>query len=146
MLPPASSSFSCCGQDVPVYTHRGRFCQAFTISKCINGVPESEAYVCSERSRRLPSGAFNWIKPFWQIPDTFVLDHSSLDAFLFLRFLKILIVIFFVGCCLTWPILIPLHATGGRGNTELDRVTFGNIVSPRRYYAHAFLAWIYFGE
>ena len=86
------------------------------------------------------------MKALWRIQDKYVLDHSSLDAFLFLRFLKVLIVISFVGCLLTWPILLPLHATGGGGSTELDRVAFGNIVSARKYYVHALLACIYFGE
>jgi hypothetical protein len=115
-------------------------------SECISQIPDSEAYQYSERSRKLPPGLFSWIKPLWRTPDTFVLDHSSLDAFLFLRFLKMLIIISLVGCVLTWPILLPLHATGGGGLTELDRVAFGNLVSPRRYYVHALLACIYFGE
>lgn len=104
------------------------------------------ADVASERSERLPLGIFKWLKPFWRLPDTYVLDHVSLDGFLFLRFLKILIVISFVGWCLTWPVLLPLHATGGGGNTELDLFTFGNVADPSRYYAHALLAWIYFGR
>ena len=86
------------------------------------------------------------MKTLWRTSDKVVLDHSSLDAFLFLRFLKVLIVISFVGCLLTWPILLPLHATGGGDSAELDRVAFGNIVSARRYYVHALLAWIYFGR
>jgi hypothetical protein len=104
-----------------------------------------EADFQSERSAKLPLGIFKWFKPFWRLPDTYVLDHISLDGFLFLRFLKILIVISFVGCCLTWPILLPLHATGGGGNSELDLLTFGNVANPTRYYAHAVLAWVYFG-
>jgi calcium permeable stress-gated cation channel len=79
------------------------------------------------------------------MPSTFVLNHASnLDGFLFLRFLRILGVIFSVGVVLLWPILLPLHATGGAGNKELDALTLGNVVSPRRLYAHAVLAWVYF--
>ncbi|TVY82290.1 Uncharacterized protein LSUE1_G001916 [Lachnellula suecica] len=98
-----------------------------------------------DRSSSLPSGWFNWFKPFYQTPDTVVLNHSSLDGFLFLRYLKILCVICGVGCLLTWPILLPYHAKGGGDNIQLDLLTFGNVVHPSWFFLHAFLAWIYFG-
>lgn len=63
---------------------------------------------CRERSPPLPSGWFNWVGPFWKIPDTYALQHQSLDAYLFLRFLRMTIVIMFVGACITWPILYVL--------------------------------------
>jgi len=50
-----------------------------------------------------------------------------------------------VGIGLLWPILLPLHATGGGGNEGLDLLTLGNVTDPKRLYAHALLAWIYFG-
>ncbi|ESZ90243.1 hypothetical protein SBOR_9369 [Sclerotinia borealis F-4128] len=98
-----------------------------------------------ERSVELPSGWFNWVKPFFNTPDEAVLNQSSLDGYLFLRFLKIMCVICLVGCCLVFPILIPLHVLGGAGNEQLDQLTFGNVTDPRVYYVHAFLAWLFFG-
>lgn len=74
-----------------------------------------------------------------------MLNHSSLDGYLFLRFLRVLAVICIVGILLLWPILIPLHITGGAGNQALDALTLGNVVSAKRLYAHAALAWVYFG-
>lgn len=98
-----------------------------------------------DRSPKLPSGWFNWFVPFCRIPDTYVLNHSSLDGYLFLRFLKILTVICLVGVCITWPILIPIHATGGGGLEQLDQLAFGNVVHKERFYSHAVVLWIYFG-
>lgn len=49
---------------------------------------------------------------------------------------------------MTWPILFPVNATGGGGLKELDLLSFGN-VSPdnkNRYYAHTFVAWIFYGK
>src|SRR5690349_1725736 len=83
--------------------------------------------------------------PFWRIPDSFLLSHGTIDGFLFLRFLRILTLIFGVGCILIFPILLPIHATGGGGNTGLDILTMGNVTSKTYYYAHATIAWIYFG-
>ncbi|KAK8910066.1 hypothetical protein QC760_001042 [Botrytis cinerea] len=98
-----------------------------------------------ERSKELPSGWFNWIKPFFNTPDEAVLNQSSLDGYLFLRFLKIMCVICLVGCGLVFPVLIPLHVLGGAGNEQLDQLTFGNVDNPKIYYVHAFLAWLFFG-
>jgi calcium permeable stress-gated cation channel len=86
------------------------------------------------------------VKPFYQLPDAEVLNRSSLDGFLFLRYLKLLCVICVFGCLLTWPILLPLHYYGGMGNRELDSLTFGNITEVKWCYVHAGLAWIFFGE
>lgn len=93
----------------------------------------------------MPSGWFNWIKPFFQIPDTFVLNHGSIDGFFFLRYLKVLRNIFFFGICISWPILFPVHITGGNGNKQLDALTIGNVKEAKRLFAHVVVSWIYFG-
>ncbi|OTB08073.1 hypothetical protein M426DRAFT_317180 [Hypoxylon sp. CI-4A] len=102
----------------------------------------------SERSPALPNGLFNWIGPFFKIPNIHSLQHQSLDAYLFLRFLRILIVITFVGCCVLWPVLFPVNATGGGSATQVDILSYANIdkeTQSNRYYAHVFMAWIFYG-
>ncbi|TGJ83315.1 hypothetical protein E0Z10_g5464 [Xylaria hypoxylon] len=102
----------------------------------------------SERSPALPNGLLNWFGAFWKISDYHPLQHQSLDAYLFLRFLKILIVICFVGCCITWPVLFPINITGGGGQTELNLLSYANInkdTQYNRYYAHVFVAWVFYG-
>lgn len=95
----------------------------------------------------LPSGLFNWIIPFLKIPDTYVLNNGSLDAYFFLRYLKVLRNISLVGCCIVWPILLPVHGTGGNSLTQLDLLTIGNVVSgSTRLWAHAIVAWLFFGK
>ena len=85
------------------------------------------------------------MKYFYQIPDTDVLN-SSLDAYLFLRYMKLLCVICLFGVLLTWPTLLPLHYYGGAGNKQLDSLTFGNIADTRWCFVHAVEAWIFFGR
>ncbi|KAI3318373.1 DUF221-domain-containing protein [Xylariaceae sp. AK1471] len=102
----------------------------------------------SERTPPLPSGLFNWFGTFWKISDYHPLQHQSLDAYLFLRFLKVLIAVCFVGCCVTWPILFPVNITGGAGQTELNLLSYSNIdnkTQSNRYYAHVFVSWIFYG-
>ncbi|KAJ3546269.1 hypothetical protein NM208_g1636 [Fusarium decemcellulare] len=84
------------------------------------------------------------IKPFLEIPDTFILNHCSLDGFLFLRYLKVLRILFLVGCFIACPILIPLHITGGRGLEGLDLLTIGNVRDSRMFYAHAVVVMLWF--
>lgn len=56
-----------------------------------------------------------------------------------------MIFICLVGCAITWPILMPINAVGGGSSKELDRVTIGNVYETRYLYAHAIVAWVFFG-
>ncbi|KAJ5279253.1 hypothetical protein N7478_004625 [Penicillium angulare] len=100
-----------------------------------------------QRTPDSPTGFWNWVNSMYQLPDTYVLQHHSLDAYLLLRFLKIISLIMFVGCCITWPILFPVNATGGGGQTQLDLLSMSNVSDSQygRYFAHCFLAWIFVG-
>jgi len=79
--------------------------------------------------------------------DDYVLNHHSLDAYLYIRFLKMLTLMAFVGAILTWPVLFPVNATGGAGQSGLDILSFSNVSdsNPARYFAHAVMAWVFFG-
>ncbi|VBB73952.1 Putative protein of unknown function [Podospora comata] len=102
----------------------------------------------SERSPPLPNGLFNWIGSFWRIPDIYALQHQSLDAYLYIRYLQMALVLCFVGCIITWPVLFPINATGGGGQKELDILSYSNVnpdTNKNRYFAHVFVSWAYFG-
>ncbi|KAK0951981.1 phosphate metabolism protein 7 [Friedmanniomyces endolithicus] len=86
-----------------------------------------------------------WVGTFWKIPDTYVLNHHSLDSYLFLRFLKIAVVCCIVGCLITWPVLFPVFATGGAGKKQLDIITFSNQSNYWTYFAPCGCAMLYFG-
>ena len=99
-----------------------------------------------ELSPELPRGLFSWIGPFFKIPDTYVLNHHSLDGYLLLRFLKISVAICFFGCLITWPVLFPVNITGGGGGDQLDMLSFSNVEDKKRYYAHALISCVLNGE
>ncbi|KXL42011.1 hypothetical protein M433DRAFT_44735, partial [Acidomyces richmondensis BFW] len=86
----------------------------------------------------------HWFHNLRKIPDHFILQHNSLDAFLYLRFLKAIIALCIVGCCLTWPILLPINAKGGGKESQLDRLTFSNVDKNHFLWAHVAVGWIYF--
>jgi len=86
----------------------------------------------------------HWFHAFRTMSDVFVLQHNSLDAFLYLRFFRFMVWTCFLGCCLTWPILLPIHANGGGNATQLDRLSFSNIAKNKYLWAHVAIAWIFF--
>ncbi|KAJ9502449.1 hypothetical protein H2202_001570 [Exophiala xenobiotica] len=100
-----------------------------------------------DRKDRTPSSSHSsvsWYHDFRALDDKFILRHSSLEAYLFLRYLRMIVLICVVGCCLTWPVLFPVNATGGGGSTQLDKISFSNVYDRRRLYAHAVVAWVFF--
>lgn len=102
------------------------------------------------RSPPLPTGFFNWIPAFCKVPDTQALMADNFDGYLFLRYMKMLVLIAFVGSCISWPILFPINITGHGGNQELNVLVWGNVrvmnASGRnRLYAHVGVAWLFYG-
>jgi hypothetical protein len=99
----------------------------------------------SERTPDLPTGLFNWIPAFYQIPDTYVLQHHSMDGYLFLRFLKISVVCCLVGCLITFPVLFPINITGGGVKIQFELLTMANVTNNYfKMFAHAGCAIIFF--
>ncbi|KAF9941856.1 hypothetical protein BGZ65_000942 [Modicella reniformis] len=65
------------------------------------------------QSPELPAGAFSWITASFKVKDTELLEKVGLDAYMFLRFLR-MSGFLFAGCTvLAIPILIPLNMIGG---------------------------------
>ncbi|GAD98176.1 DUF221 domain protein [Paecilomyces variotii No. 5] len=92
------------------------------------------------------TGLIGWIKDMYRLPDTYVLQHHSMDAYFLLRYLKIVAITCFVGCLITWPVLFPVNATGGGGKVQLDILSISNVSNTfARYYAHCFVSWIFVG-
>lgn len=98
-----------------------------------------------ERTPEVPGGFFNWIGVVSKIPDSFVLNHHSLDAFLLLRYLKIVSAIFLVGCIITWPVLFPINITSNGLQKQLNLLSIANVTDKNRLYAHVFIAMIFYG-
>ena len=111
--------------------------------------PSTATITCSPLPRdRTPSSSpsyLSWYHDFRTLDDKFLLRHSSLDAYLYLRYLKMTVAMCLVGCLLTWPILFPINATGGDDALQLDVIAIGNIKGTKRLYAHTVIAWVFLG-
>ncbi|CAA9960292.1 integral membrane protein [Pyrenophora teres f. maculata] len=99
----------------------------------------------TEKTRSVGSSCVGRFKTFLKTRDEFVLNHHSMDAYLYIRFLKMLTLMAAVGAVITWPILLPVNATGGSGGKGLNMLDFSNVGSPARHFAHAIMAWVFFG-
>ncbi|KAL7812690.1 DUF221 domain-containing protein [Trichoderma aethiopicum] len=101
-----------------------------------------------ERTPSVPSNWLTWFAAFWKIPDAYVLTHQSLDAYLFLRFLRICFVVCLVSLLITWPILFPINATGGKHLSQLEILSYSDIdinIHRNYLYAHTFVGWAVYG-
>ncbi|SCW00638.1 LAFE_0C08636g1_1 [Lachancea fermentati] len=98
-----------------------------------------------ERTEEVPSGYFAWLPYLFSKPHSFLIQHTGLDGYLFLRFLSLFGGLSLVGCFLLFPILLPVNATNGYNLEGFELLGFSNVSNKNRFYAHVFLSWIFFG-
>ncbi|KAG0231886.1 hypothetical protein BGX31_005333 [Mortierella sp. GBA43] len=65
------------------------------------------------RTNELPPGAFSWITASFKVKDTELLEKVGLDAYMFLRFLRMSAFLFGACTLLAIPILLPLNMVDG---------------------------------
>ncbi|EEP76111.1 conserved hypothetical protein [Uncinocarpus reesii 1704] len=120
---------------------------------------QPRTYLVPERERTNPSppGLFRWIGPVFTTSNSEFIQKCGLDAYFFLRYLRMLLKIFIPLALLILPILLPVNKVDGRDSsllkgaagasynvTGLDRLSWGNVKpeNTNRYWAHLILAVI----
>lgn len=98
-----------------------------------------------QRTPKRSAGVLGWRKEYSLLKDEYILGHASIDNYLWLRFFKVLIIICFVGCLITWPVLFAVNASGHAPGTGLDVLSFSHINPGPRYYASCLVAWVFLG-
>jgi hypothetical protein len=92
------------------FIFRGKFRRVYAPRTYVDSIGD-------QRKTPAPSpGFFGWIKDFKNIKDVYILDHQSIDGYLFVRYFKLIVVISFLGCLITWPVLFPVNATVSHTN------------------------------
>jgi hypothetical protein len=85
-------------------------------------------------------------KALFEFPEIDIARDVSFDAYLLLRYIKLGILICFVGCLLTWTVLFPVSATSTGRSSELRIISFVNAIGAwQRFYAYALCAWLFVG-
>jgi hypothetical protein len=99
-----------------------------------------------KRVSRLPQNMFAWPLAIWRADIEDIRRVNGLDAYFFVRFLRLMAIMFLPIWFITWAVLIPITVvnTQAPGLSGLDRLTFGNVESSKqiRYAAHIILAWL----
>ncbi|KAE8151149.1 hypothetical protein BDV25DRAFT_99384 [Aspergillus avenaceus] len=121
---------------------------------------QPRTYLVSDRERVQPSppGMFQWIIPVFRTTSSEFIRKCGLDAYFFLRYLRMLLKIFVPLGCIILPVLLPLNKVGGkdqnyRNGTEsgsqwnvtgLDQLAWSNVTPEHtgRYWGHLVMAVI----
>ncbi|EUC55080.1 RSN1-overexpression rescues sro7/sop1 in NaCl-like protein, putative [Rhizoctonia solani AG-3 Rhs1AP] len=106
--------------------------------------PRSRFLPEGKRQRPLGDGLLSWPITIFKANHEDIKMHNGMDAYFFVRFLRMMVRIFLPFWLVSWVILLPVDAAGVNNKDGLDQFTFGNIPgnSQVRYAAHLILAWI----
>ncbi|GAM87437.1 hypothetical protein ANO11243_054610 [Dothideomycetidae sp. 11243] len=108
-----------------------------------------KTFLVAERQRvPIPqSGPYQWILPLFTMPNSTVISKCGLDAYFFLRYLRMLLKIFVPMAAIILPILLPINKYSGPppANTTVSGVNVlgWQHIGPthyRRTWAHLILA------
>ncbi|KAL2831573.1 hypothetical protein BJY01DRAFT_226571 [Aspergillus pseudoustus] len=119
---------------------------------------QPRTYLVPDRERAEPSppGLFRWIGPIFRTSSSAFIQKCGLDAYFFLRYLRMLLKIFVPLAAIILPTLLPLNKVGGKDRTYkngtdtgdrwnvtgLDQLAWGNVApeNTSRYWGHLILA------
>ncbi|KAI0076270.1 DUF221-domain-containing protein [Panus rudis PR-1116 ss-1] len=123
----------------------------------LSRIYEPRAYLPppEKRAIELPRGPWKWLFAIFAVPTRDVLHKNGMDAYMFLRFLRLLIILFGAITLITWTVLLPVDAADIRDSNFSDglaKLSWGNIPpnATVRYVAHivvvyfstAFTLWL----
>ncbi|KAK9463000.1 uncharacterized protein V1516DRAFT_689876 [Lipomyces oligophaga] len=124
--------------------------QLFSIlRKRLRRVYEPKTYAVPRRQRVRPAGRglLDWLIPTLFTSESEFMHKCGLDAYFFIRYLAMLIFIFFCGGLFILPILLPINSAGTSSGTAkgLDKLAWVNIGpdDTHRYWAHLILAVLF---
>ncbi|KAK9236754.1 hypothetical protein V1525DRAFT_362281 [Lipomyces kononenkoae] len=119
------------------------------LRKRIRRVYEPKTYAVPKRQQIPPSGRglLDWLVPTLFMPESEFIKKCGLDAYFFMRYLVMLIFIFFTASAIVLPVLLPINGanTSSGTATGLDKLAWVNIgaTDTSRYWAHLILAVVY---
>jgi hypothetical protein len=101
----------------------------------------------SKRQNPLASNIIGWPLSIWNADYDDIRHHNGMDAYFFVRFLRMMTRIFIPIWLVSWAVLLPIHAAGRTNGLEgLDQFTYGNVAQHERYSAHIILIYFFTGN
>ncbi|KAG0232951.1 hypothetical protein B0O80DRAFT_432152 [Mortierella sp. GBAus27b] len=115
-------------------------------------VYQPRTYLVSDekRSPELPTGLFSWVTASFSVPDSVLVERIGLDAYMFLRFMRMAAFLFAGFTLVGIPVLIPANvvppnfvdSTGGT-KVGLNKLNIGNVGEPWRLWFHLILTIVF---
>ncbi|KIW06614.1 uncharacterized protein PV09_02328 [Verruconis gallopava] len=138
----AGSAAAFAAQILVFYVLKNRFTRIYRPKTYL--VPEKD------RTKPPPAGAFRWLIPVFTTSNSELIAKCGLDAYFFLRYLRMLLKIFVPSAVLILAILLPINSQASNpGVSGLDKLGWTNYDRSRtdRFWAHlllavSFLLWI----
>ncbi|OZJ03349.1 hypothetical protein BZG36_04208 [Bifiguratus adelaidae] len=94
-----------------------------------------------KQSPTLASRITSWLPALLRTPDDVIIARTSLDAYVFLRFLRLGIAVFTLFTIVGAPLLMAVDGTGNNSQTGVASITISNIsIGSGRYWAHLIIA------
>ncbi|THH04381.1 hypothetical protein EW145_g5565, partial [Phellinidium pouzarii] len=125
---------------------------AFTVLRPrFRAIYEPRTYIPPEHKRSPPlsSRILAWPLSVWRADYSQILLQNGMDAYFFVRFLRMVVKILLPIWIISWIVLLPLTSVGTsaveKTSDGLDRFTFGNVgpAQQPRYAAHLVLTWLF---
>ncbi|THU96938.1 DUF221-domain-containing protein [Dendrothele bispora CBS 962.96] len=99
-----------------------------------------------KRSRPLPKGLWRWVPAVLLSPSEDIIHKNGLDAYMFLRYIKLLIKIFFVYTLLSFAVIVPVDYIGRNdAPSNLERISWTNLKrleDQPRFFAHVCIVYV----
>ncbi|KAF7790505.1 hypothetical protein EIP86_001460 [Pleurotus ostreatoroseus] len=107
--------------------------------------PRTYVPVEAKRSAAFSDKLLYWPLALWRADYHVVKDVNGLDAYFFVRFLRMMAILLLPIWIVSWLVLLPVDAAGTTvsGRSGLDKLSFGNISTDKqsRYAAHLILTY-----
>ncbi|KAI0035439.1 hypothetical protein K488DRAFT_76589 [Vararia minispora EC-137] len=107
--------------------------------------PRSLSVLAYKRQQPLSSALLGWPLSLWNADYRQIKNVNGLDAYFFVRFLRMMIRVLLPIWLLSWIVLLPATSVKNNNSDGLSNFTFGNIspTEQARYWAHLVLAWVF---
>ncbi|WAR60144.1 hypothetical protein PtB15_9B81 [Puccinia triticina] len=106
--------------------------------------PRTYLPIPSKRAQPVSVTPWGWLLPTLTSPSKSMIPTAGLDAYMYIRFLRMMIFIFAPTSCLVAVVLLPLNSVGTSvSTTGLNSFAFGNIPANQqiRYVGHLLCAY-----
>lgn len=135
-----------CPQTIPCNIRAANLFDCRRVSQVFDLLSITNLYF-SKRQNPLASSLIGWPISIWNADYDDIRHHNGLDAYFFVRFLRMMFRIFIPIWLVSWAVLLPIHAAGRtNGLKGLDQLTFGNVAQHERYSAHVILIYFFTGN